>query len=114
MMKSSSGETTVTVRGDGCGGRNQEMILSAAQAVEGMENVVVMSVATDGIDGPTDAAGAYADGKTVWRAYKAGIKPQQYLRNNDSYSFFEALGALIKIGPTGTNVNDISLVLVYP
>lgn len=108
------GETTVTVKGSGRGGRNQEMVLSAALAIEGMENVVVMSFATDGIDGPTDAAGAYADGKTIQRARDAGINPRQYLANNDSYSFFDKLSALIKVGPTGTNVNDISLVLVYP
>ena len=107
------GETTVTVSGSGFGGRNQEMVLSAALAIKGMENVVAMSVATDGIDGPTDAAGAYADGRTVQHAREAGIDPHQYLENNDSYSFFNKLGTLIKTGPTGTNVNDISLVFVY-
>ena len=90
------------------------MVLSTALAIEGLENVAVISFATDGIDGPTDAAGAYADGKTIQHARDVGINPRQYLAKNDSYSFFDKLGALIKTGPTGTNVNDISLVLVYP
>ena len=107
------GETTVTVRGTGLGGRNQEMALSAALAVDGLENVVVLSFATDGIDGPTTAAGAYAGGNTIQRARDSGLDPHHYLSNNDSYAFFDQLGTLIKTGPTGTNVNDISLVIVF-
>ncbi len=108
------GETTVTVKGSGRGGRNQEMALAAALALDGLENVVVMSFATDGIDGPTSAAGAYADGGTVRRAQALGLDAEAYLNNNDSFSFFKELGNLLETGPTGTNVNDISLALVYP
>lgn len=107
------GETTVTVRGNGLGGRNQELALAAAMAIDGMQNVAVMSLATDGIDGPTDAAGAFADGKTIQQAKEAGHNPRAYLENNDSYSLFKQTGNLILTGPTGTNVNDCTVVLVY-
>ena len=107
------GETTVTVQGNGLGGRNQEMVLSAALALEGLNQVVFMSFATDGIDGPTDAAGAYADGNTVSRARTLGLDPYSYLVDNDSHTFFNRLGTLIETGPTGTNVNDVSVVIVY-
>jgi hydroxypyruvate reductase len=108
----SGGETTVTIRGQGKGGRNQEFVLAAAIAIDGLENVAILSGGTDGTDGPTDAAGALADGTTVSRAASQGLDAQEYLRNNDSYSFFHSLGDLLKTGPTFTNVMDLRLVLV--
>jgi hydroxypyruvate reductase len=104
------GETTVTVRGGGKGGRNQELALSAAIKIAGVDDVMIVAAATDGSDGPTDAAGAIADGSTVARATDAGLDPADYLARNDSYSFFERLGDLIKTGPTNTNVNDLTFV----
>jgi len=106
------GETTVTVVGKGKGGRNQEIALGAALKMDGLEGVVVASINTDGIDGPTDAAGALADGKTLLRSKELGLKADEFLANNDSSSFFLRLGDLIFTGPTGTNVNDISIVVV--
>jgi hypothetical protein len=106
------GESTVTIRGKGMGGRNQEMTLSAALCLEGMRDMLFLSLGTDGSDGPTDAAGAVADGETIRRARKVGIKALEYLQENDSYHFFERLGDLIKTGPTNTNVNDIQIILV--
>jgi len=106
------GETTVTVTGKGLGGRNQEIALSAAQKLKGMEGVVVASLSTDGVDGPTDAAGAIADGKTLARAAEMGLTPEKFLAENDSYHFFSKLGDLILSGSTGTNVNDISVIVV--
>ncbi len=108
----SGGETTVTIRGTGLGGRNQEFALAAAIEIEGLKNVAMLSGGTDGTDGPTDAAGAIADGGTVERARKLGLNASEYLANNDSYHFFEAIGGLIKTGPTKTNVMDIRLALV--
>ncbi len=107
------GETTVTVSGGGRGGRNQELTLAAAIALDGAEGIAVVSFATDGIDGPTDAAGAIATGQTCARARALGLDPQAYLDDNDSYTFFEQVGGLIRIGPTGTNVNDVMFALVY-
>jgi len=107
-----SGETVVTVRGKGCGGRNQELALSAASTLQNINGVVIASMSTDGIDGPTDAAGAVVDGKTTERAKNLCLEPEKFLANNDSYRFFSTLGDLIVTGPTGTNVNDISLVVV--
>ncbi len=107
------GETTVTVRGDGKGGRNQEMALSAALKIAGMEDVMIVPSATDGNDGPTDATGAIADGTTVARARDMGLDPVEYLSRNDAYHFFEQLGDLIKTGPTNTNVNDLTFVYVF-
>lgn len=106
------GETTVTVMGKGLGGRNQELVLAAALKLGGSDGVVVASVSTDGIDGPTDAAGAVADGKTVTRALKMGRAPEKFLAENNSYRFFSELNDLIFTGPTGTNVNDVSVILV--
>jgi glycerate 2-kinase len=106
------GEPTVTVRGDGLGGRSQEFVLAAAIEIAGLKNVVILAGGTDGSDGPTDAAGAVADGTTVARAAELGLEPQEYLSNNDSYRFFEALGDLLITGPTNTNVMDVHLVLV--
>jgi len=106
------GETTVTVRGKGQGGRNQELALAAALALEGWPGVLVMALATDGTDGPTDAAGAVVTGETVARARASGLDPRAALAANDSYPFFDALGDLVRTGPTGTNVNDLLFVLV--
>lgn len=108
----SGGETTVTIRGKGLGGRNQEFVLAAAIDVDGLEDVVILSGGTDGTDGPTDAAGAIADGLTVKRAKSMGLDPERYLRENDSYHFFQALGDLLITGPTFTNVMDLRLVIV--
>ena len=107
----SGGETTVTVRGAGKGGRNQEFVLAAALPIAGLRNVLVLSAGTDGTDGPTDAAGAIATGRTVERALAKNLDPANYLVSNNSYPFFEALGDLVKTGPTGTNVMDIHLLL---
>ena len=106
------GETTVTVVGGGKGGRNQEIALGAAMRIGKMDGVVVASLSTDGVDGPTDAAGAIVDGKTMLRAHKLGLNPQSFLRENNSYSFFSKLGDLIFTGPTGTNVCDVSVIIV--
>lgn len=107
------GETTVTLRGDGKGGRNQEMALAAAIAIGGMENVTIACLATDGTDGPTDASGALADGSTVARARALGLDPWAYLTGNNAYPFFEALDDLLMTGPTQTNVNDLAFILVW-
>jgi len=107
------GETTVTVRGSGKGGRNQEVALGAALALSGWEDVMVVALATDGTDGPTDAAGAIATGETVRRARAEGLDPVGHLARNDAYPLFSTLGDLIMIGPTGTNVNDLIFVLAF-
>ncbi len=107
-----AGETTVTVKGDGAGGRNQEVALGAAMTLKGLRNVVVASAGTDGTDGPTDAAGAIATGNTVRRAEEHGLDPAAALAENNTYPFFKSLGDLIMTGPTGTNVMDIQLVMV--
>ena len=108
------GETTVTVTGHGRGGRNQELPLGAAAAMEGLANVLLVGFATDGRDGPTDAAGAAVDGTTIARAREAGIDPARHLRDNDAYPLLETIGDLMKTGPTGTNVADLALVLCGP
>ncbi len=108
----SGGETTVTLHGKGKGGRNQEFVLAAALAIDGLKEVVVLSGGTDGTDGPTDAAGAIADGESVRRARKKDIEPAIYLQENDSYHFFQKTGSLLVTGPTYTNVMDLRLVLV--
>lgn len=107
----SGGETTVTIHGSGLGGRNQEFVLAAAIDIDGLDQATVFSAGTDGTDGPTDAAGAVADGQTIARARKRGLNAAEYLANNDSYHFFNELGDLVKTGPTGTNVADVRLVL---
>jgi glycerate 2-kinase len=106
------GETTVTIRGDGKGGRNQEFALASALAIDGMDSVVVLAGGTDGNDGPTDAAGAMADGSTLARAQAQGLDPLDYLRRNDSYHFFQTLEDLVITGPTRTNVMDVYMILV--
>ena len=107
------GETTVTITGDGKGGRNQELALSAAKEIDGRENCYVITLATDGEDGPTDAAGALVSGDTFKSARKVGLDAEEFLNNNDSYHFFERIGSPIKTGPTGTNVNDLTLGFVF-
>ncbi len=106
------GETTVTLTGDGRGGRNQEFALAAALAITGLDNVVVLSGGTDGTDGPTDAAGAIADGTTVARALEKDLVPKDFLRRNDSYNFFQKLEDLLMTGPTRTNVMDMYMLLI--
>lgn len=108
----SGGETTVTIRGDGKGGRNQEFALAAAIDLAGTPDVLLLSAGTDGTDGPTDAAGAMADGTTIERAQAKGLAAEDFLRRNDSYRFFESVGDLIRIGPTRTNVMDVCLMLL--
>jgi len=105
------GETTVTIRGSGKGGRNQELALAAALALEGWPGITLITMATDGTDGPTDAAGAIVDGKTVQRARRNGMHAADFLTRNDSYTFFDRLGDLIRTGPTNTNVNDLLFIL---
>ncbi len=108
----SGGETTVTVRGKGLGGRNQEFVLAAAMALPDQVSATIFSAGTDGLDGPTDAAGAIADERTLDQARRLHLDPRKFLDDNDSYHFFEKLGALVKTGPTGTNVMDVRILLV--
>lgn len=114
----SGGETTVTVRGGGRGGRNQELALAFAIEIEGVDGVAMLSAGTDGTDGPTDAAGAIVDGSTAAMARDNGIDPKAYLEDNDSYGFFERLDSAsmvkshLKTGPTGTNVMDIQIIML--
>lgn len=101
------GETTVTITGNGRGGRNQELALSAVHELDGLEDVMLIALGTDGDDGPTDAAGAVVTGESASRAESLGLDAAGHLSRNDAYPFFQALGDLIKTGPTGTNVNDL-------
>ena len=101
------GETTVTIQGNGKGGRNQELAMGAVPELDGLENSLLIALASDGEDGPTDAAGAAVNGESLRRAEKMGLTVADYLSRNDSYHFFERLEDLLKIGPTGTNVNDL-------
>jgi hydroxypyruvate reductase len=107
----SGGETTVTLRGQGKGGRNQEFALAAARDIAGLADVLLLSFGTDGTDGPTDAAGAFADGATVRRAEALGYDATRSLDDNDAYPLFEALGDLLITGATLTNVMDVHLLL---
>jgi hydroxypyruvate reductase len=106
------GETTVTLRGEGRGGRNQELALGAVADMAGLEGAALVALATDGDDGPTDAAGAVVTGETLARARSLGLHPAGALARNDSYPFFAALGDLLRPGPTQTNVNDLAFVFV--
>ena len=106
------GETTVTLQGDGRGGRNQEFVLAGAIALDGADHVVLLAGGTDGTDGPTDAAGALADGLTIRRAKALGLDPHAFLKRSDSYHFFKPLDDLIITGPTRTNVMDIYMILI--
>ena len=108
----SGGETTVTVRGGGTGGRNQELVLASAIEIAGADDMVIASVGTDGTDGPTDAAGAFADGTTLQRGEAMALEARASLDDNDSYTYFDRLGDLIRTGPTGTNVMDIQIVAI--
>lgn len=107
----SGGECTVTVRGDGLGGRAQEFALAAVADLHGVSGVTLLCAGTDGTDGPTDAAGAIVTGYTAQSAADAGLDSQAFLARNDSYSFFDALDGLVKTGPTGTNVMDLCVML---
>jgi len=112
MCLISGGETTVTVKGAGLGGRNMELALAFAMEIEGKEGITLLSAGTDGTDGPTDAAGAIVNGKTVKKAKAAGLDPVEYLANNDSYNFFRKIDGLFITGPTATNVMDIQIVVI--
>jgi len=101
------GETTVTIQGDGTGGRNQELALAAVPELAGLDDTLLISLATDGEDGPTDAAGAVVSGETLGRAESLRLNVAGHLSRNNAYPFFDHLGDLLKIGPTGTNVNDL-------
>jgi len=106
------GETTVTVRGTGTGGRNQEMALAAAEAISGMKDTVFLSGGTDGTDGPTDAAGGIVDGEIKRTGDDLGLVIDDFLERNDSYRYLDKVGGLVKTGPTGTNVMDVQILLV--
>ena len=106
------GETVVHLTGNGKGGRNQEIALGAAAGISGLENAAVFSVGSDGTDGPTDAAGGYADGDTAECLKKAGLDICTVLRENDAYHALQQSGGLIFTGATGTNVNDAAVVLI--
>lgn len=106
------GETTVTVRGSGIGGRNQELCLSLAMRISDLSDVVATCFATDGVDGISPATGAIVDSETINKALKLGLEPQKYLDNNDSYTFFSKLGYAVITGYTGTNVNDVFIALI--
>lgn len=108
----SGGETTVTLKGSGKGGRNQEFALAGAMDIAGESNIVVLCAGTDGTDGPTDAAGAFADSETVSRARALDMDPARYLANNDAYHFFKPLGDLFITGPTNTNVMDLRIIII--
>lgn len=101
------GETTVHLQGVGRGGRNQELALATVETLAGSRDVLLITLATDGEDGLTDAAGAVASGETLQRGQALGLSPQTFLEDNDSYAYFNQLGDLLKPGPTGTNVNDL-------
>ena len=105
------GETTVTVRGSGLGGRNQELALSASIKMRGLRNCCLISVGTDGIDGVSEAAGAIVDPETYQDALRMGLNPIEFLKNNDSNTFFDKVGGAIYTGPTGTNVGDLTILL---
>lgn len=108
------GETVVKLTGKGKGGRNQELALAAAVGIEGLRNAAVISVGSDGTDGPTDAAGGYVDGETITSLQGKGLSVYQTLMDNDAYHALKAVDGLIMTGPTGTNVNDVSIGLVIP
>ena len=108
------GETVVVLTGKGKGGRNQELALAAAEGIDGLDGAAVFSVGSYGTDGPTDAAGGYADGSTAQTLREQGISISQTLRDNDAYHALEACGGLIITGPTGTNVNDVAVALLRP
>lgn len=102
----------VHLTGTGKGGRNQELALAAAEGIRGLRDTAVFSIGSDGTDGPTDAAGGYCDGSTKDRLLSKGIDLYQVLRDNNAYMALEEAGGLIKTGPTGTNVNDVAVLLI--
>ena len=106
------GETVVHLTGRGLGGRNQELALAAAEGIAGLDNVLIFSLGSDGTDGPTDAAGGIADGSTRDRLAVAGLSIHQVLADNDAYHALDRVDGLIRTGPTGTNVNDVAVVLI--
>jgi len=106
------GETVVNITGKGLGGRNQELAFAAAAQMDGLKNVAVFSVGSDGTDGPTDAAGGYTDGDTAGELRALGLKIYDVLMDNDSYHALQKTGGLIMTGPTGTNVNDVAVALL--
>jgi hydroxypyruvate reductase len=108
----SGGETTVTVRGNGRGGRNAEFLLSLAATLNGHPGIYALACDTDGIDGSEDNAGAYYEPASAQRAMALNLSPKHMLENNDGYGYFSALGDLIVSGPTRTNVNDFRVILV--
>ena len=108
------GEVTIKVKGNGKGGRNQELALMCAEKISGMPNMAVFCVGSDGTDGPTDAAGGYADGHTWTKIAQGGKNPSEYLENNDSYNALRESDGLIFTGATGTNVNDLYALLIQP
>ena len=108
------GETIVQLTGSGKGGRNQELVVSAVPGIADLDNVVIFSVGSDGTDGPTDAAGGIVDGKTYKKLVNHGLSIHQILENNDAYTALSKVDGLLFTGPTGTNVNDISVVLIRP
>jgi hydroxypyruvate reductase len=108
------GELTLVVKGSGLGGRNQELALACAVLLQKTAGLTVLAAGTDGTDGPTDAAGAFADGETVDRARRLRLDANAVLANNDSYRLLDALGDLLRTGPTGTNVNDLLIGLCDP
>ena len=105
------GETVVKLTGKGLGGRNQELALAAAEGIAGLP-AAVFSLGSDGTDGPTDAAGGFVDGSSLARLLDAGLRPEAVLGENDSYHALEKIGGLIVTGPTGTNVNDLTVLLI--
>jgi glycerate 2-kinase len=107
------GETTVTIHGDGMGGRNQEIAFGAIKEINGLEDCAVIAIATDGEDGPTDAAGAYVTGYSLRRAENLRLQLEEFGANNNTYEFFDRMGDLIKTGPTGTNVNDLLFLFAF-
>jgi glycerate 2-kinase len=107
------GETTVTLKGNGKGGRNQELALAAVDVLAGLQDVMLIALATDGEDGPTDAAGAVVTGESAQRADSLGMFAADYLSRNDAYSFFDPLGDLVQTGPSGTNVNDLVICIAF-
>ena len=107
------GETTVHIHGNGLGGRNLETALGAVRGMAEYPNCALVTLATDGEDGPTDAAGAIVTSDTLSNALAAGLTPEEFLQNNDSYHFFEKAGGLLRPGSTGTNVNDLTFLLAF-
>ena len=111
-MLLSGGETTVTLKGDGWGGRNTEFLLSLAIEINGDAGIYALCADTDGIDGSEDNAGAFVNGETIAKMHESGIDPAAYLQNNDAWSAFDRIGANFVPGPTGTNVNDFRAILI--